>query len=102
VEQQRLSRQLRLDLHQRPEQEHRQKQEQHRNHRDLPRHQARLRVGLQQHQERRLRLWAPPPRAPPPAPICMRPKSPLHTAAFQSGFIWHALSSFAMPLSITT
>src|SRR5581483_1874808 len=28
-----------------------------------------------------------PPRAPPPAPICRRPISPLHTAAFQSGLI---------------
>src|SRR5207248_5517089 len=40
-------------------------------------------------------LGAPPPRAPPPAVIPMRPKSPLHTAAFQSGLSWHALSSFA-------
>src|SRR5262250_646190 len=34
-------------------------------------------------------LAAPPspPRAPPPAVIPMRPKSPLHTAAFQSGLI---------------
>src|SRR5213076_763851 len=45
----------------------------------------------------------PPPRAPPaPAVIPMRPKSPLHTAAFQSGLSWQALSSFAIPLSITT
>src|SRR5262245_48701320 len=43
----------------------------------------------------------PPPRAPPPALIPMRPKSPLHTAAFQVGFSSQALSSFAIPLSIT-
>src|SRR5262245_43077056 len=47
-------------------------------------------------------LGAPPPRAPPPALIPMRPKSPLHTAAFQVGSILHALSSSAIPLSITT
>src|SRR5262245_55450566 len=45
-------------------------------------------------------LGAPAPRAPapPPALIPMRPKSPLHTAAFQVGSVLHALSSLAIPL----
>src|SRR5262245_13386000 len=43
----------------------------------------------------------PPPRAPPPAVIPKRTKSPLHTAAFQVGSILQALSSSAIPLSIT-
>src|SRR6185295_13843936 len=43
-------------------------------------------------------LGAPPPRAPPPAVIPRRPKSPLHTAAFQDGSNLQALSSFAIPL----
>src|SRR5262245_65852396 len=48
-------------------------------------------------------LEAPPPRPPaPPAVIPMRPKSPLQTAAFQVGSNLQALTSFAIPLSITT
>src|SRR5579871_752505 len=43
----------------------------------------------------------PPPKPPPGAPIPRRPKSPLHTAAFQDGLISQALSSSAIPLSIT-
>src|SRR5262249_50559275 len=43
----------------------------------------------------------PPPRPPTPAVIPMRPKSPLQTATFQVGSILQALSSSAIPLSIT-
>src|SRR5206468_3821101 len=46
-------------------------------------------------------LGPPGPPGPPTPPKLTRPKSPLQTAAFQDGLSSQALSSFAIPLSIT-